>query len=107
MDIIEKVQGSTTWVIPIVVVPEPSCEIRMCVDMRRANEPVVRERHPIPTVDEVLQDMTQSSVFTNLDLKWGYHQLELSDESRDITTFTTNAGLYRYKKTDVWSNICP
>ena len=80
MDIIDKVQGPTTWVIPIVVVPEPSGEIRMCVDMHRSNEPVVRERHPIPTVDEVLQDMTQSIVFTNLDLKWGYHQLELSDE---------------------------
>ena len=66
--------------------------------MRRANEAVVRERHPIPTVDEVLQDMTQSSVFTKLDLKWGDHQLELSEESRDITTFTTHAGLYRYKR---------
>ena len=66
--------------------------------MRRANEAIVRERHPIPTVDEVLQDMTQSSVFSKVDLKWGYHQLELSEESRDITTFTTHAGLYRYKR---------
>ena len=98
MDIIEKVKGPTPWVSPIVVVPKPSGEIRLCVDMRRANEAVVRERHPIPTVDEVLQDMTQSSVFSKLDLKWGYHQLELSEESRDITTFSTHAGLYRYKR---------
>ena len=67
--------------------------------MRKANEAILRERHLIPTVDEVLQDMTQSSaVFTKLDLKWGYHQLKLSDESCDITTFTTHAGLYRYKR---------
>ena len=66
--------------------------------MRKAKEAIVRERHPIPTVDEVLQDMTQNSVFTKLDLKWGYHQLELSEESRDITTFTTHAGIYRYKR---------
>lgn len=98
MDIIEKVKGPTPWVSPIVVVPKPSGEIRLCVDMRRANEAIVRERHPIPTVDEVLQDMTQSSVFSKLDLKWGYHQLELSEESRDITTFSTHAGLYRYKR---------
>ena len=71
--------------------------------MRRANEDIVRERHPIPTVDEVLQDMTQNSVFSTLDLKWGYHQLELSEESRDITTFSTHAGLYRY---NVWRNPC-
>ena len=42
--------------------------------------------------------MTQSSVFSKLDLKWGYHQLELSEESRDITTFSTHAGLYPYKR---------
>ena len=65
----------------------------MCVDMRRANKAIVRERHPIPTVDEVLQDMTQSRVVSKLDLKWGYHQLELSEESRDITTYSTHAGL--------------
>ena len=42
--------------------------------------------------------MTQSSVFSKLDLKWGYHQLELSEEARGITTFTTHAGLYPYKR---------
>ena len=105
LDIIEKVKGPTPWVSPIVVVPKPSGEIRLCVDMRRANEAIVRERHPIPTVDEVLQDMTQSSLFSKLDLKWGYHQLELSEESRDITTFTTHAGLYRYTRCNVWCNL--
>ena len=59
MDIIEKVQGPTPWVSPTVV-PKPSGEIRLCVDMRKANDAIVRERYPIPTVDEVLQDMSQS-----------------------------------------------
>ena len=66
--------------------------------MRRANEAIIRERHPIPTVDEVLQGVNGSKVFSKLDLKWGYHQLELSPESREITTFATHAGLYRYKR---------
>ena len=98
LDVIEKVKGPTPWFSPIVVVLKPSGEIRLCDDMHRANEAIVRGRHPIPTVDEVLQDMTQSSVFSKLDLKWGYHQLELSEESRDITTFSTHTGLYRYKR---------
>ena len=98
MDIIEKVQGPTLWVSPIVVVPKPSGEICLCVNMRKANDAIIRERHPIPTVDEVLQDTSQNKVFSKLDLKWGYHQLELSEESRGITTFTTHAGLYRYKR---------
>ena len=47
MDIIEKVDGPTSWVSPIVVAPG---DIRICVDMRVANTAVERERHPIPTV---------------------------------------------------------
>ena len=89
-DIIEKVEGPIPWVSPVCVVPKPSGDIRLCVDMRRANEAVLRERHPIPRVDEVLQNMNQSTVFSKLDLKWGFHQIELAEESRGITTFTTH-----------------
>jgi len=71
---------------------------RLCVDMRRENEAVLRERHPIPTMDEILQNMNQSTVFSKLDLRWGYHQIELAEDSRGITTFTTHAGLFCYKQ---------
>ena len=72
MDVIEPVEGQsgqTPWVSPVVTVPKPPGEIRLCVDMRRANEAVIRERHPIPTVDEVLQSMKGSTIFSKLDLK--------------------------------------
>lgn len=73
MDIIEPVEGPTPWASPVVVVPEQSDEIRLCADMRRANEAIIRERYPILTVDEVLQSLNQSTVFSKLDLKWDYH----------------------------------
>ena len=98
LDIIEPVGGPTPWVNPIVIAPKRDGDIRLCLDMRRANEAIVRERHPIPTVDEVLQDLNGSKVFTELDLNMGYHQLELEPRSREITTFATHAGLYRYKR---------
>jgi len=97
-NIIEPVEEPTEWVSPVVVVPKANGEIRMCIDMRRANEAVLRERHPIPTIDELLQEMSQSRVFSKIDLKWGYHQLELHPDSRNITTFVTHCGLYRYKR---------
>lgn len=98
LDVIEKVNGPTPWVSPVCVVPKPNGDVRLCVDMRKANKAVVRERHPIPTVDEILQDMNESAVFSKLDLKWGYHQVELDEDSREITTFATHTGLYRYKR---------
>ena len=56
LDIIEPVNGPTPWVNAAVIVPkENSDDIRLCIDMRRANEANIRGRHPIPTVDEVLQ----------------------------------------------------
>ena len=97
-DIIEEVDGPTPWVNPVVIIPKAASDIRLCVDMRRANEAILRGRHPIPTVDELLHSMNGSKVFSKLDLKWGYHQLELSQESRQITTFVTHKGLYRYKR---------
>ena len=97
-DIIEKVYGPTPWVSPVCVVPKPTGEIRLCVDMHCANEAVQRERHPIPTIDDVLHEINQSTVFSKIDLKWGFHQIELEEESRGITTFATHCGLFRYKR---------
>ena len=55
--------------------------------MRRANEAIVREMLPIPTVDEVLECLNGSTVFSKLDLRWGFHQIELEANSRDIISF--------------------
>ena len=95
MDIIERVEGSTPCVSPKV----ESGDIRICVNMRQANTVIERSRHPIPTIDDVLSELSGSTVFTWLDLTMGFHQLELKERiSRDVTTFTTHAGLFRYRR---------
>ena len=84
---------------PLVVVPKADGkDIRVCFDMRRANKAIVRERHPIPTLQEVLYDLNGATVFSKIDLKWGFHQIELEEDSRDITTFVSNRRLYRYRR---------
>ncbi len=98
LDIIEQVDGPTPWVSPVVVVPKKSGEIRLCVDMREANKAVKREKHLMPTLDELITDLNGATVFSTLDLTSSYHQLELDPESRHITTFTTHVGLRRYKR---------
>ena len=99
-DIIEKVDGPTPWVSPIVVAPKPKkpSEIRLCVDMRLPNQAIKRTRHITPTLDDIVGQLNQSTVFSKLDLTSGYHQLELDEKSRNITTFTTHVGLRRYKR---------
>ncbi|GFS20935.1 transposon Ty3-G Gag-Pol polyprotein [Elysia marginata] len=97
-DIIENVEGPTPWVSPIVVIPKKTGGVRLCVDMRRANEAIKRERHPMPTLEEVINELNGSKFFSRLDLKQAFHQIELSEESRHITTFATHVGLRRYKR---------
>ena len=81
-----------------MVAPISHGDIRVCADMKRANEAIIRERHPIPTIEEVLYDLNWSTIFSKLDLKWGFHQVELEEESRELTTFVPHRGLYRYKR---------
>lgn len=99
-DIIEKVEGPTPWISPIVIVPKSSdpMDVRLCVDMREANRAIQRERHLTPTIDDIICDLNGARIFSKLDLNQGYHQLELDKESRQITTFTTHVGLRRYKR---------
>jgi len=99
-DIIEPADGPTPWVSPVVFVPKPKQPggVRRCVDMREANKAIARERHLMPTLDEVAHDLNGAKVFSKLDLNQGYHQLVLHPDSRHITPFSTHLGLYRYKR---------
>ena len=99
-NIIEKIGNTPTpWVSPIVTPPKKNPEeIRLYVDMREANKATIREKHLLPTVEELIHDLNNASVFSKIDLRAGYHQLELDEPSRYITTFSTHLGLLRYKR---------
>ena len=69
-----------------------------------ANKAIKRERHPSPTVDDLIHILNGATVFSKLDLRAGYHQLMLAEESRYITTFTTHKGLRRYARLNFGTN---
>lgn len=94
-DIIERVTRPSPWVSPLVPVLKDSGEVRLCVDMRRANRAVLREKHPLPVIDELLGGIEGAIRFSKLDIKDAYHQIEISERSREITTFITKYGLFR------------
>ena len=105
-DIIERVPDNqpTPWISPIVAVPKKNGGVRICVDMREANAAIKRVRHPIPTVEDVSFELNGAKYFSKLDLSQAYHQLELDEASRYITTFSTHVGLFRYKRLNYGTN---
>lgn len=94
-DIIEQVHGPSPWISPMVAVMKDSGEIRLCIDMRQANQAVLRETHPLPLVDELLGSVSGAARFSKIDIREAYHQIEISERSRPITTFVTKYGLFR------------
>ena len=94
----------TPWVSPLVVIPKNDGTVRLCVDMRMPNCAIKRERHPTPTVDDLIHEMNGAKVFSKLDLRSGNHQLTLSKDSRYITTFVTHKGLHRYTRQNFGTN---
>jgi len=106
-DIIERVEGPTAWVSPTVPIIKKSGEIRLCVNMRRVNEAIMRERYPLPVLEDILDTVRGNNWFSTVDIKSAYHQIELDEESRKITTFVTSSGLYRYKRLMFGINCAP
>ena len=87
----------TTWASPVVVIPKQDGDIRICIDMRKANSAIKREVYPLPTFHDIISDLRNGKYFSKLDIKSAFHQIELNPESRVITTFITHKGLYHYK----------
>ncbi|XP_062557896.1 uncharacterized protein K02A2.6-like [Armigeres subalbatus] len=98
-DIIEPAPLKVTWASPLVVTPKDSGRsVRLCVDMRRANEAIIPDRHPLPTFDEIMPHLDGCKFFSKIDLVKAFHQIELAPSSREITTFVTPNAYYRYKR---------
>lgn len=97
-DIIEVKTGPTQWVSPLVVVGKANGEPRLCLDLRRVNEAVLRERYPMPVVDDYLARMGKQMIRSKLDIREAFLQIELDPVSRDVTTFITSKGLFRFKR---------
>ena len=96
-DFIEPAASSPKWVSPLVCVLKKNADVRLCVDMRKANTVIIRNYYPTLTLDEILYEAGGAKIFSKLDLAQGYHQIFLDEKSRDITTFKIIQGLFRYK----------
>ena len=93
-----KVDQPTDWVNNLVVVEKRNGSLRLCLDPKDLNKVIKREHHKIPTIQEISSELAGKKVFTTLDLKDGYWQIELDKESSLLCTFATPFGRYRFTR---------
>lgn len=106
--IIEDVTDEPTpWLNPLVIVPKSDGTIRLCVDMRCANKAIKRTRYPTPTIDDLKCKLRGANVFTKLDMRSAFHQLELAKESRYITAFQSDTRIKRFTRLLFGANSAP
>lgn len=96
--IIERVSEASEWVSPMLVKRKSRDEVRVIIDLREANKAVLREVHPLPTIEEMAAKLKDSKVYSKFDIRQAFHQLLLHEDCRYITTFISPLGLMRYKR---------
>ena len=96
--VIKRVDEPIDWCAPMVVVPKPSGDVRICVDLTKLNVNIKREVHPLPSVDYTLGKIWNSKIFSEIDANSAFRERKLSDESKLLTTFITPWGRYCFER---------
>jgi hypothetical protein len=88
--------SSSPWGAPVLFVEKKDGTQRMCVDYRSLNEVTIKNKYPLPRIEDLFDQMKGASVFSKIDLRSGYHQLKIRESDIPKTAFLTRYGLYEY-----------
>lgn len=96
------------WASNVVLVRKQDGKLRMCVDYRQLNKRTVKDSYALPRIDEILDTLSGSKYFTVLDMKSGYHQVEVLEEHKCQTAFTVGPlGFWEFNRLPFGLNNAP
>ena len=105
--VFEEAKGPTSWLLPAMLVPKSEGRLRFVIDASPANRAIKRTRYVLPTIEDLITDVNGAKYFSKVDLNEGFHQCTLAEESRELTTFRTHFGIFRYKRLLMGINAAP
>ena len=89
-------KSSSPWTSPVVMVKKKDGKMRFCIDYRRLNSVTRKDTYPLPRIDEMLDKLAESTIFTTLDLQSGYWQIEVEESDKPKTAFSTGNDLWEF-----------
>ncbi|GJX84234.1 putative reverse transcriptase domain-containing protein [Tanacetum coccineum] len=89
--------SSSPWGAPVLLVKKKDGSFQMCIDYRELNKLTVKNRYPLPRLDDLFDQLQGSSVHSKIDLRSGYHQLRVREEDISKTAFRTRYGHYEFQ----------
>ena len=81
-------RSNSPWASPVVLVRKKDGSLRFCIDLRKLNARTIKDAYSIPRIEDALDSLNGACIFTSLDLKSGYWQVKLDEESIPLTAFT-------------------